>query len=708
VVGTHPLRAANDNLFADFEGENYGGWAVEGAAFGSQPARGTLPGQMNVEGFAGGGLVNSFTGGDNSRGRLTSPTFVIERDWISFLIGGGGFDGKTCLNLLVDGKAVRTATGPNTQPGGSERLEPAAWDVRGLRGSSARIEIVDDATGGWGHINVDHMVFTDQKPRGTATKASRELTADRRWLHFPVKTGARKRTVTVGVGGRLERAFEIELADAVPDWWAPLDIAPWRGQVLTVTIDALPDGSRGLESIAQSDDLQSANPLYGEALRPGIHFSARRGWLNDPNGLVHHRGQFHLFFQHNPYGWNWGNMHWGHATSPDLVHWKEIGEALYPDELGTMFSGSAVVDHRNTSGLGRGTYPPIVLFYTAAGGTGAQSPGQRFSQCFAYSDDDGHTWKKFAGNPVVKEITPGNRDPKVLWHEPSQQWVMVLYVEKNKTHTIEFLTSPNLRDWSPRSETSGFYECPDFFELPVEGDAKQKRWVLTAASSEYMLGDFDGTSFTPVSTKLPGHRGKGFYAAQTFSDMPDGRRVQIGWLQAPSPGMPFNQCMSLPLELSLLATPDGPRLAWQPARELERLRAKSHGRGRFLLEPGGSNPAANARGEWLEVRAEFAATDAANLAIDVRGVKISYDSRTEEIVVNDHRAPAPMRGGRQRLIVYIDRTCIEVLASDGLTYVPLPVIPDAAKRGVEVSVEKGRIQFDSLAVHELRSIWPAP
>lgn len=716
LVGAEPLP---DILISDFEGQDYGAWKTTGEAFGSGPVRGTLPRQMDVSGFKGKGLVNSFHQGDVTTGTLTSPEFTISRDFISFLIGGGGWEGKTCMNLLVNGRIVRSATGPNTEPGGSEALAQASWDVSEFRGKTAVLEIVDAATGGWGHINVDHILQTDKKPAALVKHATRELVAEKRLLHFPVKTGAPKRKVKVIVDGRVERFFDIELADTDPDWWAPLDIAAWKGRQLTVQVDRLSDDSHALALLEQSNDLKGAENLYHESLRPQLHFSPQRGWNNDPNGLVFYRGEYHLFFQHNPYGWNWGNMHWGHAVSRDLVHWQELGDTLAPDELGPMFSGSAVVDWKNTSGQGHSGEPPLVLIYTAAGNPTVQ--------CLA-SSTDGRHFTKFIGNPVVKQITGGNRDPKVYWYsprgigargtelaaggviprgEPTQQWVMALYVEKDQRHTIHFLTSPNLKDWTVTSQIEGFHECPDFFELPVDGNMANKKWVLTAANSDYMLGAFDGKTFTPETAKLKGHLGRGFYAAQTFSDLPptDGRRIQIGWLQAPSPGMPFNQAMSLPLELKLASTAGGLRLTWTPLKELESLRVKSHRFGPLTLKPGDRNPLTILTGELLELRAEFEPGAASVLNLKVRGVAISYDAGKQELTVNGQRAAAPLRDGRQQLIIYADRTALEVFASDGLTYVPMPVIADEKNLAVEVSVTGDEVKFSALDGYVLGSIW---
>ena len=676
------LRAADDLIIATFEGADYGGWKATGEAFGPGPAQGTLPGQMPVGDFQGKGLVNSFHQGDRSTGTLTSPEFKIERMFLGFLIGGGGFPGKTCLNLLVDGKPARTATGPNTQPGGSENLQLAQWDVTEFMGKQAVIQIVDDATSGWGHINVDQIVQTDRKFPGLIANAEREFKIAKRYLNLPIKKGAPKHEVTTLVDGRVEVKNTIELAPGTPDWWAFIDVSAWQGKTVTLRVDRLLDNSTALSSIEQSDTLKGGENLYHEPLRGQFHFSPRRGWTNDPNGLVFFNGEYHLFFQHNPYGWDWGNMHWGHAVSRDLVHWQELPEALAPDEMGPMFSGSAVVDWANTSGFGTPGHPAQVLFYTAAGKPTVQG--------LAYSTD-GRNYTKFKGNPIVKQITGGNRDPKVIWHEPTKKWVMCLYVELNGVHTIHFLSSPDLKAWTYMSKTDGLFECPEFYELQIDGDAKNKKWVLTAASGEYLIGSFDGTKFTPETPKLPGPTGAGCYAAQTFSDIPqqDGRRIEIGWLRTNTPGMPFNQSMSIPRELKLIATPAGPRQTRTPVKELAVLRAKSHRTTALPLQPGDGNPLATVKAELIELRAEFEPGDASEVVFTVRGARMVYDVKHQELNVNGLRAPAPLRDGKQRLIIYCDRTGLEVFASDGLTYVPVSFHPHADDLGVGVQANGG-------------------
>lgn len=700
------LHAAEDLIIADFEGPDYGSWRATGDAFGPGPAHGTLPNQMTVDGFEGRGLVNSYHGGDASTGTLTSPPFTIERRFISFLIGGGKDLERTCLRLLVNGTPVRVATGPNDRPGGRETLAPESWDVAEFQGQSATIEIVDRATGGWGHLNVDQLVQTDRKPPGLLTNVRRDFTIERRYLNLPIKNGAPKRLVTALVDGAVLVRNEIELAPADPDWWAFMDVSAWTGRTLTLQVDRLPEDSTVLNAIEPGDALKGGEDLYREPLRGQFHFSSRRGWNNDPNGLVFFHGEYHLFYQHNPYGWGWGNMHWGHAVSRDLVHWEELGDVLRPDDLGPMFSGSAVVDGHNTSGLGQDGQPPLVLIYTAA--------GDPTVQCIA-SSTDGRHFTKYPGNPVLPQITGGNRDPKVMWHAPTQRWVLVLYVEKPAgQHTIHFFTSPNLREWTLASITPGdpagkpfLFECPDFFELPVDGNPANRKWVLTAANSEYAVGAFDGTRFTPELRKLLGHRGRGFYAAQTFSDLPadDGRRIQIGWFQTETKGMPFNQSMTVPFELKLTTTPDGPRLTFTPVRELEALRARSHRFEARTLSAGDPNPLTSVKAELVEVRADFDPGDSREVVFTVRGATIAFEVAKQELVVNQHRAPAPLRGGRQRLTIFCDRTGLEVFASDGLTYVPMPYQPRPDDLALNVESKGGRAKFTMIEVHELKSIW---
>jgi fructan beta-fructosidase len=689
MVAAFPAHADEpDVLFADFEGATYGDWVVTGTAFGTGPAKGTLPNQMPVTSFKGKGLVNSYLGGDKSTGTLTSPEFTIARKHIKFLIGGGGFAGKTCMNLIVDGKVVRTATGPNLEPGGSEELHPESWDVGDLMSKKAKIVIVDDATGGWGHINVDDIVFSNTPVK----KPVREIVAAKKYLQFPVKNKGPMRHVKVLDGKDTVAEFTIELADGTPDWWAPLDVSKLRGKTLRIELKQLPEDSKALNAIAAVDRVTGADSLYTEKLRPQLHFSPSRGWNNDPNGMVYADGEWHLYFQHNPYGVDWGNMHWGHAVSKDLVRWEELPIALSPRKFGDWaFSGSAVVDRDNTSGWKSGENALLVGAYTSTGR----------GECIIYSNDRGRTWTEFEGNPVVKHA---GRDPRLLWHAPSKRWIMAVYDETDRKRWIAFYTSPDLKTWTYRSRIEGFYECADLFELPVDGDLKKYKWVLTAASSDYMVGAFDGATFTPETKMLRGNQGRGFYAAQTFANAPNGRIIQIGWLQAPSPGMSFNQAMSLPIELGLKSTADGPRLTHRPVKELSALGWRSNLPQESALKANNPSLKINAS-ELLQIHVTLVPDEAARCTLTVRGVPLAYDAKLQELRVGDHKVNVPLRDGKLALRVFVDRTAFEIFTADGLTYVPIPVIPKADDMTVTFAVTAGNVKVEQFQVDELTSIW---
>jgi fructan beta-fructosidase len=681
-----------DILFADFEGEDYGAWKVEGNAFGTRPAQGTLPGQMPVTGFKGKGLVNSFVGGDNSTGTLTSPEFRIERKYISFLIGGGGFADKTCMNLLVDGKVLRTATGPNTAPGGSEHLDPAAWDVADLAGKTARIQIVDQATGGWGHINVDHIVFSDTKPEGLLVEAKREITLDKRFLLIPVKTGAPKRRMTLTVEGKLLHDFEIELADGKADLQAHVDLEVVQGKKVVVQAGRMREDSKALDAITTSHT-SAGEGLYREKRRPQFHFTARRGWLNDPNGLVYAQGEWHLFFQHNPYGWNWGNMHWGHAVSKDLIHWRELPIALYPRRFGDWaFSGSAVVDRDNTSGFQVRAEPPLVLAYTSTGR----------GECIAYSNDRGRTWQEYDANPVVRH---SGRDPRLLWHAASKQWVMAVYDEHEGKRWVAFHTSPDLKKWTFQSRIADFFECPDLFELPVQGSKDSKRWVLYAADGRYLVGDFDGKTFKPEGGKQQLWHGK-FYAAQTWSDAPDGRRIQIGWGQGIDfPGMPFNQQMTVPCELSLHSTPEGVRMRALPVKELESLYGKKHTWKDLTVKPG-ENPLADVKAETFELRVTFEpAADEWLVIMNLLGIPVNYTLKTGKLTCKGLSMPLWQRDGKITLRILMDRGSLEIFGNDGAAALSVGAVPAEEDRSLVFKSRWRDMKIHALEVIELKSAW---
>lgn len=333
--------------------------------------------------------------------------------------------------------------------------------------------------------------------------------------------------------------------------------------------------------------------------RPALHFTPPSGWMNDPNGMIFHEGEYHLFYQHYPDGNTWGPMHWGHAVSRDLVDWEHLPIALYPDELGYIFSGSAVLDWRNSSGLGKDGNPPLVAIYTYHDMKAEKAGKQDFqSQAIAYSNDNGRTWTKYEGNPVIPNLGVRDfRDPKVIWDEAHNQWVMVLAAQDR----VQFFGSPNLKEWDLLSEFgqsapnhSGVWECPELYPLTVM-ETGEAAWVLTVSINPgganggsgtfYFPGNWDGKTFQPLREAQASPTdtvnwvdyGRDNYAGVTFSDVPDGRRVFMAWMSnwdyaQQVPTETWRSAMTVPRALSLHATDFGTRLWQQPVEELEKLR----------------------------------------------------------------------------------------------------------------------------------------
>jgi sucrose-6-phosphate hydrolase SacC (GH32 family) len=606
--------AASELMIGDFEGANYGDWEATGDAFGTSPRWRETEEMEEISGFEGRGLATSYQDGDRPRGTLTSPEFTIERDHIVFLISGGDDEKRTCMNLVVDGEVVRRVAGSE-----SNVLDWESWDVSELKGKSAKIQIVDRRRRDWGHISVDHIYQSDAASK--YAEKTRRFHIDSKYLNFPVDNEARGRLISFIIDGEVVREFEISLAAGEPDYWVFLEVSEFEGKDATVRINRYnPDKGKGFDSIFQADTFPGEDEVYTERLRPQFHFTSKRGWNNDTNGMVYYDGEYHMFYQHNPFGWPWGNMTWGHAISTDMIHWKELGDAIHPDAMGTIFSGGAVVDHKNTSGFQTGDEKVIVCFYTSAGGTNAWSEDVPFTQSIAYSNDRGRTFTKYEGNPIIGHIRGGNRDPKVIWHEPTGKWVMVLYVEE---HEMDFFTSDDLKTWTKTSRLKSFHECPELFELPLDRDENNKKWVLYGAAGEYFVGDFDGKEFKPETEAIKFSYGNCFYASQTFSDIPesDGRRIQMAWGQVDMEGMPFNQMILFPVSLSLKSTEDGPRLFATPVKEILKLRGRRHHhRGRTLQA--GEILVSEISGELFEIRAGFVVGDATEFGFVIRGIPV--------------------------------------------------------------------------------------
>lgn len=447
--------------------------------------------------------------------------------------------------------------------------------------------------------------------------------------------------------------------------------------------------------------------VYHESGRPQFHFTARRNSLNAPNGLVYYEGEYHMFFQHNPRGNSWGNMTWGHAVSTDLVTWRQLDNAICPDSQGTIYSGSAVVDHDDTAGFQTGPEPAIVAMYTAAGGTSPESEGQPFTQCLAYSNDRGRTLTKYAGNPVLPHVVGENRDPKAIWFAPGRFWVMALFLDRE---CFALFTSQDLKQWT-RIQTivlPNSSECPDFFPMAVQGAPDDERWIFTAANGHYLVGRFDGRQFTDIAGPFVMDFGANFYGAQTFSDIPasDGRRIQIGWMAGGVyPGMPFNQQMSFPVELTLRDTQEGLRLFRWPVAEIASIGGDAR-KWRDITVTPGENPLAGIDSDLLDISAEIRCDPPTVFGFRIGDREIRYSAQDRMVSCLGRTARRTGDDPTIALRILADRTSIEIFVDGGRTVFSFCVTPVDPQSPLEFFVEGAPITVVALDVRALRSIWP--
>ncbi len=680
--------SSTEIVIADFEQPTYGAWVTTGSAFGSGPAQGTLPNQQTVSGYMGSGLVNSYLGTDTSTGTLTSPPFVITKPFLDFLIGGGNIPGQECMNLIVSNVVVATATGAN-----SETLSPKQWDVTAYLGQTATLQILDTGTGSWGHILIDEITLSD----AAFPSLSRTMLLTNNLLNLPVKNGSSMKRVTVTVGGNPVRDFNIELADGVPDWWAFVDVSAFSNQAATVSVSSLAPGSTGLSSIIQTNGIVGASNLYSEALRSQTHFSSKRGWLNDANGMFFYAGQYHLYYQHDPFNWDGsGQKWWGHAVSTDMVNWQELPEGIYSHTYGDdVWSGSAVVDAANTSGYQNGTNSVIAAaFYSTGRG-----------ECMTFSTNGGLSFVDYTNNPVVVHTGQG-RDPHLIWYAPSNYWVMAVYDDAGG-NGVQFYTAPDLKHWTFRSKIfNGFAECPDLFLLPVDGNTNNLMWELNDASGGYQLGQFNGATFAPTTSKLPNNLGAGFYASQTFTSMKpgDSRIARIGWAQISTSGMPFNQLMYFPTVETLQTTASGVRVCSTPVAEITNNAINVYSWTNLSLNPG-YNPLSGIRGALFDLKGQFSAGTAQSLTFQFQGLTVTCNASAQQISCNGDTQSLPPVGGSVQLEIVVDRDTIEIFGNNGQLYMPLPANNSTGNSLISLTSTGGTATFSSLTVYKLKSIW---
>ena len=527
----------------------------------------------------------------------------------------------------------------------------------------------------------------------------------KKYLLLPVQESAEVSNIKVIGSSRQLKTLNVRLANNHIDYYVPLCLqvfADEKGLMLDVHVNGTYRTDGGIstfscwKNMSFSDTFDMQNR---EQYRPIYHHTPAYGWMNDPNGMFYKDGVWNLYFQHNPYGSQWENMTWGHSTSTDLVHWKYEGDAVEPDALGTVFSGSAVVDMENTSGFGKGA---VIALYTSAGESQTQS--------LVYSTDNGKTFHKFEGNPVITGNVPDFRDPHMFWNEDIKKWNMILAAGQH----MEIYSSDNLKDWKYESSFGekygnhgGVWECPDLMKMKVRGTDKEK-WMLICninpggpsggSATQYFVGDFDGHKFTcdskPEVTKWMDY-GKDHYATVTFDNAPEGRRVAIAWMSNwqyanQVPTQQYRSGNSIPRDLGLFEYKGETYCSVVPSPEMTAARSKK-------------------AGKKLTASCEMVVNLKGNATITLsndKGEKVvmNYDAKAETFSMDRTKSgkvdfskdfaavtKAPTYGKISQLRIFIDKSSIEALDADGKMAMTNLVFPSKPYNKVTVK-GKGKYQ----------------
>lgn len=549
----------------------------------------------------------------------------------------------------------------------------------------------------------------------------RRICADHRYLLVPVGRQKYNFVSTEGIqilqlfqGETLKEEYELTL-DEAPWSWSPIFLERYpRGTELTLRLTG---GNEALlDTLRLSDRYVDEPPIYREPLRPQCHFSPAHGFMNDPNGLLYHNGVYHYFSQLNPFGYTPCNTHWLHAVSRDLCHWQELPYAILPGPEGRIYSGCGVMDEKNVSGLGEKGQGPMLLFYTAAGSKSRWSRGKAFEIALAYSTDEGKTFRKYEGNPVVANIAFANRDPKVAWVPECGLWVMAIFLDSDR---YQLLTSQNLLDWAPSQILAipGSAECPDLFRIRLEG-TEQWKWVFWGCTDNYLVGHMEEGLFVPEGDYIPGPshkiytpdwvnaRSTGGYAAQTYFGAPEGRIIQHSWLRPRTEDTPFLFCASIANELRLVPTREGPRLRVLPAKEIGHMyehvyEVRNRGFEEFERLP------KDIFSECMDISFTVDIQGDRVLAFALRGVLIAYEPATGHLLLPTGAFDIGKGLTHLEFRFVTDRLSIEIYVNDGAfnTAVCQPLQPfETALK--PVLAEPG-FSFD-LSVRRLSSIWASP
>lgn len=516
-----------------------------------------------------------------------------------------------------------------------------------------------------------------------------EFLCDTDYILLPTSDNAQNKRLYFYIDNELVFDLILKLDNDLPDYKFPVDIRRFKGHRIKII------SNPGMNiCFEKSDEIKFR---YDGKYRPYVHFTASKGWINDPNGLVYYGGKYLMYFQHNPVATTWENMHWGGAVSDDLIHWQEIGDVLFPDKDGTMFSGSAIIDRKNLTGLQCGDEPVIIYFYTSAGNTSETSAGKTFTQCLAYSNDGGKTLIKYDKNPIIKNIVKENRDPKVIYYEPDDSYIMVLFLDG---HNFAILKSKNLFDWSQIQKVTmpEDWECPDFYPLCAD-DGKNIKWVFSAAFDRYFIGSFDGSKFTVETEQKRLNFGNASYAAQSWSDLPNGRRVRTAFASFVIPNNPFGSCLNIPQNMTVKTINNEMYLSALPVKEFETLYKNTDLR---------TAVAVNSNLPFIKIiqskacDVSVSANSEKSFSLELFGLKISFNADDKILKCLDKSAPLKCDNGRVDLRIIFDTLYTEIFADFGTVFMGMTYIGDSNLN--RLCIESEDTIIHGISISELDSI----
>ena len=509
-----------------------------------------------------------------------------------------------------------------------------------------------------------------------------------KYLIFPVNTLSTKKVLTFKRDCETVYQINIKLDNYNPNFYAYIDVSRFVGQ----TIDIFVDPEMKFE-IREAGEINIDN-LYHEPMRPQVHFTTKNGWINDPNGLIYIDGIYHMFYQYNPTEPNWDNMHWGHAESRDLIHWEQKDVALFPDERGAMFSGSAILDDKNLLGKNVENNKTALLFYTTT------TP---FCQHMSYSTDNFKTIKQYTDKPIVPHIKASNRDPKVVFCDELDCYIMALYLDED---IYCILSSNDLTNWEElqRIHMVEDNECPDIF--PLYDDEGARKWIIIGAHDKYLVGNFKTGKFVAEQSVLSLHYGTSAYAGQSFSNLPNNRIVRMVWDRWDLPHFNFNGQMGIPMEMSLCKHEGNYYLQANPVEEIK---------GIYKNTKAYSNVSLSSEEMFIEtlqctaqlLKFKVENLESGMLTVDIFGRSIGFDFTNNKMNIGDCTAPVSLTRRGLDITLIVDRCSMEVFADGGKIFMSClnnDTLNDFNIPYLTIRADR-KITLENIEINSLDSIW---